>query len=143
MADTVKLIILVAGHEYEGWRHGLDFTRMATSRAQEIIDDPTACPVDLKRPVVLRFLRFDFGGGKIQWLDYRLESPPKVVVLKEKSWESLEAFTNSDPADPNKFVTKRPLRPIQQKNDYDVEGFKQTSADAKNVMSIVDVYQAI
>lgn len=152
MADSVKFYVLVAGHEYS--KKGLDFDRMCTHRAQEIITTyQKAVPLIILPPVTLRFLRFHVSKGTIEFIDYNLKvTGNKVAALTESSWKLVSTFSGgsgADPAfDPSKICTSRTMRAIAA-SDYDTAGnpeypgFISDGDDADQVMSIVDVYSAV
>jgi hypothetical protein len=156
MAYLVTHFILVAGHEYS--TKGLDFDRMCTHRAQEWIDTlrakvrshGTFSSIRLTPPVTLRFLRFHFTTGVIEYIDFDLDltTGGKVVTLTEKSWTPIANYTGDASSDPRKVCTSRTMRAITA-SDYqkspgdEYPSFKSDAPNADQVMSIVDVYSAV
>ena len=155
MAYLVTHFILVAGHEYS--TKGLDFDRMCTHRAQEWIDTlrgqvrshGTFSSIHLTPPVTLRFLRFHFTKGIIEYIDFDLDltTGGKVVGLKEPSWTPIANYTGDASTDPRKFCTQRPMRAIAASDYTSSPGDEYPSFisghQADDVMSIVDVYSTI
>jgi hypothetical protein len=149
MANPIKLLILVAGHEYSTKK--LDFDVMCTHRAQEIVDELRDALIAKKTglavtpPVTLRFLRFHFTTGTIEVFDHDVDDRGgKTETVK---WAPISSITTGDTFDPNSFCTKRTLRAVKS-SDYPSTGeeypaFISTGTDADQVMSIVDVYEAV
>jgi hypothetical protein len=156
MAYLVTHFILVAGHEYS--TKGLDFDRMCTHRAQEWIDtlrakvrsNGTFSSIRLTPPVTLRFLRFHFTTGVIEYIDFDLDltTGGKVVGLTEKSWTPIANYSGDATTDPRKVCPTRTMRAItagdyDSTSDHEYPSFISTGPNAGQVMSIVDVYTAV
>src|SRR5271169_1594157 len=152
LADPkVKFFFLVAGFEYS--HKGLDFWKMCTGRVRERITfiNSTLRAADpmVGEDSTLRFLRFNFGTGKIEVIDkaFLAGKGIKDKVVNEGDWKPLTSIGTADAFDPVTFVSQGPFRAIDPATDYtgladEYPKFDQ-SVDKPDIISITDVYESV
>ena len=156
MSESVKLILLVAGFDYDqptNPKNGLDFQERCRNRLYEIIhqleETKDGKPLGLTLPTRLRFLLFDMVKGEIKVFDHMLVAEKTSVKRVTDPWQPLSTITTGDPYDPNKFVNLRVYRApmagefVKSAGD-DHPHFEWGKApNPDQVMSIVDIYKSV